>query len=867
MTLQGKLQNWTWLTALSVVLAGCSSTASRAPVAPEMSTAPKRAMAPAEAVTWQNVVGCTLSTDNNLSRTRSSEGWTSGASSTRGLAAGDGYAEFTVPASAGMAMFGLSNGDTDQNYPDIDYAFYTYPPTGQLMAFESGVFQGQFGAYAAGDELRIAVENGVVKYYRNGALVHTSAAAPTFPLRVDTALYSYPAAVQGAVLGGTLVWVVTPSAVTWQNVVSCIVSTDTLTKTGSEGWTGGASSDLGLATDGYAEFTVPPSAGVAMMGLSFGDASVDYSDINYAFYTYPPTGQLMAFESGVFQGQFGAYAAGDKLRIAVEAGLVNYYWNGALVFTSAKTPTFPLRVDTALYSIGAVVQDAVLGGLSYQVESSRVDEYWWQNEAGVAINRSISHSGDSGDVVTKTASNGWNNGGASSTLGLSAAGDGYVDFVVPTNPGFAMFGLNNGDTNHDYRDIDYAFYTYPPTGQLMVFENGVFQGEFGAYAPGDVLRVAVENGVVKYYRNSLNVYASAAAPRFPLRIDTAIFSRGTSVISLGINGDTEWVPNLGYTEGVTWQNAVGVSSDGVLTKTASNGWGNGGASSTRGLSAAGDGYAEFSVPWDPGFAMFGLSNGDADQDYPDIDYAFYVFPQTNQPGKVMVFENGTFRSELGAYQNGDRLRIAAENGIVKYYWNGLNVYTSAKTPTFPLRIDTALYSTGAIVDAAVDLITQSVVDWQNPIGVAISGGVVTKTAPNGWNNGGASSTRGLSEALYGFVDFVVPTNPGFAMFGLSNGDTNHDYRDIDYAFYTYPPTGQLMVFENGVVQGEFGAYAPGDQLSIVVGDVVDFYWNGVSIYTSAAAPTFPLRVDTAIFSMGTSVEVAHFYGDFVDVTN
>ncbi len=32
-----------------------------------------------------------------------------------------------MPPSAGYAMFGLGNGDTDQSYADIEYAFYTYP--------------------------------------------------------------------------------------------------------------------------------------------------------------------------------------------------------------------------------------------------------------------------------------------------------------------------------------------------------------------------------------------------------------------------------------------------------------------------------------------------------------------------------------------------------------------------------------------------------------------------------------------------------------------------------------------------------------------------------------------------------------------
>ena len=83
-------------------------------------------------------------------------------------------------------MFGLSNGDTDQTYGDIDYAFYTYPPTGQLMVFENGTYRGQFGAYAADDILEIVVAGGQVTYLRNTGLLYTSGTAAPGALRVDT---------------------------------------------------------------------------------------------------------------------------------------------------------------------------------------------------------------------------------------------------------------------------------------------------------------------------------------------------------------------------------------------------------------------------------------------------------------------------------------------------------------------------------------------------------------------------------------------------------------------------------------------------------------------------------------------------------
>jgi hypothetical protein len=100
-----------------------------------------------------------------------------------------------------------------------------------------------------------------------------------------------------------------------------------------------------------------------MFGIANGDSDRGYADIDYAFYTYPPTGLLTVYEKGTSKASLGAYAAGDKLRISIwSGGLVSYWLNGALAYTSAQPPVFPLRVDTSFNNIGAIVQDAVLAG-------------------------------------------------------------------------------------------------------------------------------------------------------------------------------------------------------------------------------------------------------------------------------------------------------------------------------------------------------------------------------------------------------------------------------------------------------------------------------------------------------------------------
>jgi len=82
--------------------------------------APLEAAAQAEDVTWRAASGVTVS-GNDLTKTSANNVWgNSGASSLQSIES-NGFVEFTA---TGTAMLGLSKGDTDQNYTDIDFAIF-----------------------------------------------------------------------------------------------------------------------------------------------------------------------------------------------------------------------------------------------------------------------------------------------------------------------------------------------------------------------------------------------------------------------------------------------------------------------------------------------------------------------------------------------------------------------------------------------------------------------------------------------------------------------------------------------------------------------------------------------------------------------
>jgi hypothetical protein len=151
-------------------------------------------------VGWTNVVN-TVAAGSTLTKP-SGWGWNAGAVSSQSVSSGTACAEYTVTNAAGYVMFGLSKGDTNQDYPDIDFALYAYGATQQLYVYEGGVAKGLFGTYQVGDRLRVSVENNAVTYRKNGVLLYTSTLAPDYPLLIDTSLLTAGSAIGSAQIGG-----------------------------------------------------------------------------------------------------------------------------------------------------------------------------------------------------------------------------------------------------------------------------------------------------------------------------------------------------------------------------------------------------------------------------------------------------------------------------------------------------------------------------------------------------------------------------------------------------------------------------------------------------------------------------------------
>jgi chitinase len=428
-----------------------------------------------EAVAWTSMVGVSAS-GGSLTKTTGAGWGNAGAISSKVLPSGDGYVEFTVSETTTHRILGLSNGNTNSNWDDIDFGVYLYA-AGPVQIYEKGVLKGAFGTFASGDKLRASVESGVVKYRKNGTLFYTSSAAPTYPLLVDTSLYTQGATFTNTVLSGT--WTTTANPQFSINDVSV-----------TEG-------NAGTKTAIFTVTLAPASASTVTVGYATANGTATAGS------DYVTASGTVTFPAGSTSQTVSVTLNGDTTVEGDETFLVNLSSpSGATILDGQGVGTI-LNDDTSLSAVPVV----------------------WTSMVGVSAN---------GGSLTKTTGAGWGNAGAISSKVLPS-GDGYGEFTVTETTTHRMLGLSNGNTNANWDDIDFAVYL-DASGALKVYEKGVLKGIFATYASGDKLRVSVASGVVTYSKNGTLFYTSIATPTYPLLIDTSLFTQGSTLTNTVISG-------------------------------------------------------------------------------------------------------------------------------------------------------------------------------------------------------------------------------------------------------------------------------------------------------------------------------------------
>lgn len=119
------------------------------------------------------------------------------------------------------------------------------------------------------------------------------------------------------------------------------------------GWNAGAYSIDALDGDVQTTFRIAACPGGIFVGFANNPVGVIYTTIDYAFYFRYPL--VDVWERGAWKWGVVNFTRDDDFRLQRIAGIVSYWKNGALLYTSATPSVGPLNVDCSMYAGGDTV--------------------------------------------------------------------------------------------------------------------------------------------------------------------------------------------------------------------------------------------------------------------------------------------------------------------------------------------------------------------------------------------------------------------------------------------------------------------------------------------------------------------------------
>ena len=160
--------------------------------APSPTPAPAPAPVPpptpvsAEGARWMSLINVTAA-GNRLQKTGGCDGCPDGSAVSEQQVSGNGALQFSATETGTLRFAGLSSGGIGTQPGDLSFALRLQGGTVEVR--ESGAYRSET-SFQAGDTLRVAVENGAVRYLKNGAVFYTSASRAGQGLRAHAIFFN-----------------------------------------------------------------------------------------------------------------------------------------------------------------------------------------------------------------------------------------------------------------------------------------------------------------------------------------------------------------------------------------------------------------------------------------------------------------------------------------------------------------------------------------------------------------------------------------------------------------------------------------------------------------------------------------------------
>lgn len=450
-------------------------------------------------------------------------------------------------------------------------------------------------------------------------------------------------------------------------------------------------------------------AGGGWSGLGYSTRTVGSG--NNAYFQFPDAGQLniiTGFDSGTpatgttgiehgfrQNGEFAiaveesgisrlstSKGPGDVFSAHIAAGKVTYYKNRSLLYVSEITPVYPLHLTTVINSSGVVFRAAEFDNDLQTNNLSIFAEGTLQN-ATINAHQIVSTGAASGFSYVSTPDNTTNT-------------ELQVTITDATVQGSFGFSSTQGDT---LASIDHGC-TINATGGLDIIQAGAVQrADAVQLTDGDTVFLVLneDESTFDVFHNGNFIWAIQSQTfTYPIHAAFVEVASGNFINSAAWNADFDYA-GLGELE-VDWSHANANTLDriGDVVKVASNGWDTA-ASSLRTVTTGNDSFIEYVSNGSSQF-MVGFDSGVQATGTSTVENGFYFVSSTD----ARVREGGTNLVQED-YVAGDVFRVELINDVFKYYKNGVEIYESLTTPTYPMAATVLVNTQGlAIKNIAFD---------------------------------------------------------------------------------------------------------------------------------------------------------------------
>jgi hypothetical protein len=328
-------------------------------------------------ILWNDIRNVTIEGEK-LTKTSGCNGCAdAGVISLQSATTGNATFDFTANASEPMLIAGLTS--TQEIAPANGFEFSVRLQQGIAEVRERGIYRADT-QFAAGDRFRILVDGGKVEYLVNDTVFYTSTASASYPLFAGVTFSTTGAAVNNLRLGVEqslqvpepvivppllTVDTITAGSIFWNDISNVTIEGEKLTKTsGCNGCDDAGVISLQSVTTGKATFDFTANASEQMLIAGLTSKQEIASAKGFKFGVRLQQGIAEVRERGIYRADT-RFAAGDRFRILVDGGKVQYLVNDMVFYTSKASASYPLFAGVTFNTTGAAVEN-----LQFNVEQS-----------------------------------------------------------------------------------------------------------------------------------------------------------------------------------------------------------------------------------------------------------------------------------------------------------------------------------------------------------------------------------------------------------------------------------------------------------------------------------------------------------------